>query len=298
MEFEFLQVITTHTEKLSQWLEAQRIPYMMHEQVLWYSDRNMIQPLAPFHQQVQLDEDLKQELFARFDAGLIRWYGRVDQRKLNGFDWYVVGKQYQACLADLKPLIRKEIESGLRMCDVRRVDASYLARNACMLLHKTNNRIQHADQLFLFERDDDFSSLLLQEEPFDQFIHYFGVFYESRLVGFARCMIMSAKEVHLTHLMLDPEYLRFRSAEALVWHITEYYLNESRFTQVVSGSKPWDQTEQGDAFFVESLGFEKTPMQLHVQFRRKIHQQISFMQPVRKIYSSFSPDLNKVHHFG
>lgn len=273
------------------WFSKLQIPHTILDGVIWYLDENMVQPYVPFYKQLLVDQDKLNHLIRHFDAGLVRWTSKLQKNSLEKHHWHVVVKQFQANLGDLPAVTRKNLETGRRFCTCQRIDPTYLVNHEHLLHSKTMADILESKSSLGFDTENGLQKFLQLEQDFCDIIHYFGVFYESRLVGFTRCVVMSSCEVHISVMKLDLAFELYKIMETLTWEILQYYIEEHGFTQVISGTRPQDPASNDQDVFIEKMGFQKLPLQLNVHFKNRLHSQISFMQPMKKIMTSFGPPL-------
>jgi hypothetical protein len=294
MKFDFLPYTLTREDRIAEWLEDKSIPFLRHDGIIWYKEMNIAQPLAPFSTRIQLDPADSTHILQKLDAGTLRYTTKLSQSTKIKNTYYIVSALQPIFLEDLDPASRKEIELGIRLCTVRRVESGEIARNAWLIQMRHQSALNDYRSLLHFKNEEDFVDFVLPETKYDDIIHYFGIYYGARMVGFSRCLNLPSNEVHITHIAIDPAYQGYRSMEALNWFMIQYYMECNDVKTIVSCARPLDPTSTEQDFYIQSLNFEKISLDLKVVFRRNLARQIPFSIPFKKVSTRIHPSMHTI----
>lgn len=291
MTFEFINNKQDQKSKLIQWCETQNIPHYLYNDIVYINNQQLIQPLAPFYKHIAITKAEALQIIEQLKGGVIRWPSKKRSRIETDKDWYVITRDMNIAKDELPLMSQRSLHTGFNQCKFRRIEAIEVAREGYRLLQKNASEHLSFDLMTLSNSEDDFIDIVSRDQKYDDFIHYFGAFYDRKLIGFCRCMTFDETEVHLTHIIMDEDYLKFKSKISLVWYIMGYYFDYCNYKTIVSGSRPYGPTSQSGQFFLDELLFEKSYFDLHVVFRRDIDYKMSFMRPFGKLMGKLRSDM-------
>jgi len=288
MYFKFTPDTVSYVDRMSEWCVRQEIPHCILNGTLWINKSQIIQPLCPFYSDISLSEEEAEALINSLDGGVVRWTTKKNKKTRKETDWYIINKSYLLNLEDLPEKTISNINSGFNYCEVRPLDSQVAARDGHLIQTKVQHELVDFSAMFQYHDEESFSAFAARDAAFDDVISYYGVFFENRLIGLARCQEFNQTEVQITQLLLDPDYIKFKSKEALLWWVIRHYFEEKGFKSIVAGTRPLDPTSTEHDFLMEDFLFEKTYMDLHVVFRNDIHYRVSMMRPFSRFASKIS----------
>lgn len=290
MQFEFLQTGLTETERITSWCTAQELPYILQDGAVWYKQQTIVQPIHPLYRPVAADRDTATGILHALDAGVIRWVRKAGQ-KTGPYpaNWYIVSKDRPPAFEELQSLSRQCLDRALTHCQVRRIDADWLGRHGYLVYARSQSAQRYYRTAAHFPDERAFRLWHTRDQAYDDLFHYFGVFYESRLVGYMRCIVFRQGEVHLSQISLDPEYECFRPIEALTWQVLRYYFENCDTRIFIAGADPLERGSTETGIFLDTFEFDRIAMHLQVIFRRGWHYPISLMRPFRRLVGRLSP---------
>ncbi len=290
MQFEFLQTGFTEIERITSWCMAQELPYTLQDGTIWYKQQTIVQPIHPLYRPAATDRDTAASILHTLEAGVIRWVRRAGpQNSPYPANCYVISRNRPPALEELPTVSRQYLDRALTHCQVRRIDADWLGRHGYLVYARSQQAQRYYRTAAHFPDERTFRLWHMRDQAFDDLFHYFGVFYESRLIGYMRCTVFRRGEVHLSQISLDPEYECFRPVEALAWQVLQYYFEHCDTRVFIAEADPLERGSTEASIFLDTFDFERIPMHLQVIFRRGWHYPISLMRPFRRLVGRLNP---------
>jgi hypothetical protein len=188
--------------------------------------------------------------------------------------WYVVCDSYDQM--KLSSNTRSKVNRGLRHCMVRRLSPKWLADYGYDCYAAAFHRYKHAEPA----REEQFKKNILRTipGPFD----YWGVFVGPSLAGYCQCIVEN-KDVATSIVKLDPRYLKYYTAYALLDAILTSYVAE-RGMIVNNGTRSIaHETDFQD--FLLKFNFKKQFCRLNVFYTPLIKNAVYVFFPFRKLLS-------------
>lgn len=266
--------------RYQEWLARSGISHSRHQGVLWYNYNHMVVPLGPASTVYVLNHQESKELLGKIPGVLIRWTGGLDS--LASSEWYSI---ICDCFVELENIpsqnTRSKIRRGIRACRVEPVTAKYIAEHGyesylashARYLNKSI-RPQSAKQ-FVWE--------VQRDMDFDDIIHYWGIWRNSKLVGYSRNLVYDDISVDYETIRLAPEGLSKYAAYALYYTMNRYYLRDKGVGFVNSGSRNLLHKTEVQDFLVSKLQFRRSYMKLELEYRWPLGGLIRIGYPVRRI---------------
>jgi hypothetical protein len=185
--------------------------------------------------------------------------------------WYIVCDRYDPGMLSSK--MRTKINRGRRRCTVTRIEPQWLADHGyrCYLAAFARYaRVTPVEETAWRER-----ILRSADGPFE----HWGVFVGSQLAGYSECVI-EGDNVGSNVLKLHPEYLKERSASALVSHLLAFYVG-GQGKKMSNGNRSVAHETQFNEFLIEH-GFRRQFCRLNVVYRGMLRAAIGLIYPVRR----------------
>lgn len=291
MYIEFARKKALYTTRLSEWCISQGVPYYVINNTLWVNKGHIIQPLSPFYADIELSAKEALILIDKLDGGVVRWTTKKNKKTRRQTDWYIINKSYLLNLEELPEKTISNIHSGFNYCEVRPLDAKIASRDGHLIQTKVQKEHMEAPSMFNYQDDASFSVFASRDSAFEDIVSYFGVYFENRLIGLARCQEFNQTEVQISQMLLDPDYTKFKSREVLLWWVIRHYFEDKGFKSIVAGTRPLGPVSSEHDFILEQFLFEKTYMDLNVVFRNDIQYRVSMMRPFSRIASKISSNM-------
>jgi hypothetical protein len=228
---------------------------------VFYNYNRMVEPMAPIGHDAALTEQQERELQEQLGGVLVR-FGRGFSDEETG--WYsVICDDYPAIADNPSPGGRRNIRKGLRECRVRQVDAEYMARHGYPAYASAYGRYSGRQAI---EGERDFAEKMRRAIPYDDLVHYWGVFYGDKLVGYGANYVYEDIEVASTEVKLDPAYLNKYSSAALMHTMTEHYLTAGT-AWLNSGARSLSHDTAFQEYLIKKFNYRKAHVRLRVAFK-------------------------------
>jgi hypothetical protein len=185
--------------------------------------------------------------------------------------WYTECNKYRP--QALSSEMRRKIRRAHERCDVRRVEATWLAGKGYDCYAAAFERYENAWPMpqAKFRK----TCLECADGPFE----YWGAFVGSRLVGFIKC-IVGPDSVALVVSKLDPEYLRYLPAYALKDAVLRTYVAEQGKTTNDGFRAIAHNTAMHD--FMLQFGCRRVYCDLKLFYRPWLNAMVNALYPFKK----------------
>jgi hypothetical protein len=283
---------TAFTDRLIQWCHVQGYPYVFENDILWYDNGSVVQPLMPYHKSIQISDGEAKQILEKIGGGVIRWGERKKMGSGHSSEWYVAFKSFGVFPEDFDDKFISKINAGIKYCEIAPISAEQVARDGHLFLIK-NKYLYYQDPAFYLEREDEKMMRVKKDASFEGLCKYYGVFFENRLIGYCRCMEFDKVEMQMTHYVIDPDYSKFKPLEALLYTVFTWYFEDKGFKNIIAGTRPIGPVSDEFQYLIDSFKFDKLPMSLKVVFREDIQYKVSWMRPFSRLISKVSPEMKK-----
>ncbi|MCZ7610828.1 MAG: hypothetical protein M5U17_11755 [Ignavibacterium sp.] len=215
------------TEIFEDYFRKSRNRYFKLNNAIWYDYNRAIVPVGPAKFDYRLSESQSKQLLSMFPKTLFI-------RSNNGFQelsssqsplWYSVIKNTFLDRENIKSYeARKKIKRGLEFCTVERVDADFIAKKGYDILYAAVKSYKGRVKIFTDEKG--FTQRNKARNFYPEIFHYWGVFHNSKLIGYAENLIFDTIEASYSTMKFLPEKFSLFPTYALVYSMDEYYLKK------------------------------------------------------------------------
>jgi hypothetical protein len=244
--------------------------------VEWRTYRGILVPVSDVPCAIELSQVDARRLLRESGAAMVRYPGRgvADGSARDG--WYYVVADTCPTLEDLDKKVRYEVRQGFKRCQVRQVEAAWLAEHGYECYRAAHARYRHStiDDEATFRAD----MMSRTDGPFE----HWAVLAGDRLAGYSRC-ILAAPWVYHSVAKYRPEYLGERAAYALVRALLEEYV-ERRGLKLVNGTRTMAHDTDYNRFLLKQ-GFRRVACELRVVYRRLLGFGVRLLYPARSFLS-------------
>jgi len=251
-------------------LDVRHAPLLQEGGTWWRVYQKSVLQASLKPQAVSLSADEAARLLKDSGALLVRYFTRTFDAPTEF--WYTSCEQYQFDALSRKA--RNQIRRAYKTCQVKQIDASWLAANGyeCYSAAFARYRKARPQSLASFRRN----LLGDQAGPFD----FWGVFADEKLIAYAKCAV-GDDYVAIVVAKFHPEHLHFYPAYALLDTILKLYVQD-RGKPVSNGfrSVAHDTNMQE---FLEKFGFHKVYCDLCVVYRPLIGLVVKALYPLQPI---------------
>tara|TARA_B110000444_G_C18801880_1_gene577879 strand:- start:361 stop:1170 length:810 start_codon:yes stop_codon:yes gene_type:complete len=245
----------------------------------WRKYNGALIPKHPAH--VSINENIGEIKNLISDTGsfFARWTSDFDIKEETEF-WHVICDQNLA-IEEYSVNTRSKIKRGMKNCSVRMITKQELIKNGyevykeAYLKYKTYN-------------SPTLKSLFVQDIKFlGEEWHFWGVFYEEKLIAYCMSKIESTSCNYST-IKFHPKYLRLYSSYALFYTMNCYYLNEMKLKYVNDGTRNLVHKTNIQDFLITKFGFRKAYCKLHVQYNVFFKFIVILIYPLRFVFHRFN----------
>lgn len=271
--------------------EARAVPYATHNDRIFRLYGRAVRPHGPSRLDYTLSSEDARHLLARLAGSLIQCSGGFTHGETS--PWYAVICDEFTPLCELKAKQRSEVRRGLRMCEVRRVDARWLAQHGYEVFWRAFER--YSGRAKASWTEEEFHEYLRHAELFDDIVHCWAAFCEGRLAAFGVNDIFDRIEATYWSIKLHPDYLKAYPAYALIHTMNEYYLHEQGFEYVNDGWRSLLHGSQIQNFLIRKFRFRRAPSRLQVFYTPVVGLAVRATYPLRHAIGGLDRRLKAVY---
>lgn len=264
--------------------------------ILWRKYNRIIVPLGPAKLDYSISREEARFLLTKFGkALLVRWTDGFNNNpeNISNDGWYAVLCYEFKDLPLLSVKHRYNIKRGLKNCEVKMVDAGFIANNGFNVYASAFSRYKDIKKPFLSEKE--FKERILKTKTFDDIINYWGVFYNNNLIAYSENYIYNNIEVSYSTIKFHPDFLRLYSSYAIIFEMNKFYLRDNRFEYVNDGFRSILHQTNIQDYLIRSFNFQKVYTNLSIFYQRYLSIYLYVTFPMRKIFSKLSPKLTSLY---
>lgn len=253
------------------WLQAREPRNLFQAAGTWWRryHKAVIQA-SPKPQPARLPKSEAKDLLRKSGGLFVRYFTRSFPQPTEF--WYSACGEYD--FEKLSRKARNQVRRARKNCEVRRIDAIWLAEHGYGCYSAAFAR--HGRSPFRSEAKLRSDCLADAAGPFE----FWGVFVGDKLAGFTKCAVGS-DYVAMVVAKFDPQYLAFYPAYALMDAMLAEYAGRRRMP-VTNGFRPiaHDTNMQG---FLEKFGFRKIFCDLRIVYRPLVRLCVDLLLPLRRV---------------
>jgi len=258
---------------------------------IFFLYNGMVVPFAPANEKVNLTNLEARELLNRLGGKLVRWNNSGFELSGNN-EWYVLICREFTSIDTVKSKLRNEIRKGISNCKIQRVDVEYISRNGYEVYSRAYSRYKNINYSLIDKKS--FSRDISSTANYNDILHYWGVFYQNKLIGYSSNFIFDTTEALYSSIKLDPAYLNLYPSYALIYEMNYSYLIENKFEYVNDGYRTLLHDTNFQNFLIRKFDFIKAGLTLKVYYKPLYSAIINALYPIRKVVSQFDPRLEAV----
>ncbi len=266
------------TKRFAELYDRLRVKYEIVNDILWREYQRMIVPWGPAILDYSISEDEASFLLSKFPkALLVRWtdgFKVIDSNTQGLFldpkngskeGWYAVIYNEFKDIEELSAKNRSEIRRGLKNCEVKKVDADYIAKNGFNVFISAFERYKGVKKPSITERE--YKERILKMRDFEDIIHYWGVFHKGNLIAYSENFVFDDIEVAYSTIKFHPDFLKLYPSYALIYEMNKYYLKENKSQYVNDGFRNILHQTNIQKFLIDKFNFKKVYTNLYVFYR-------------------------------
>lgn len=254
--------------------------------------KGVARPLGPACTDYSLSPTDAHRVMQRLGTMAIQWTDGFHD--LPNTSWYAVICRTPIDLEALPSKKRREINKGLKNCDVRRIDSEYLSRHGWEAYAKAYERYRGGDAVPAWD-EATFRQRILDTKDFADIIHYWAAFCEDQIVAFIIVDVYDHVEAAYVMGKLHPAYARLFPMYALIYRMNEYYLREERFEYVNDGWRSIVHDTNVQDFLEDKFKFHKAYTNLSLMYRPVVSAFVRLTYPFRPVLSRVDKRLRSLY---
>jgi hypothetical protein len=280
------------TNRFAEYYDLAKIKYVVINDIIWYVYQKTVIPLGPVKFGYTLQKEEISFLLSKFsNAFLLKYSDGFDVDNRNKcLEYYAVIKEKHIDLGFLSSERRSEIRRGLKNCVVERIDAEYLSSNGFEVFLSAFERYKGVKQLSITLGE--FKNKILNRKAFSDIFHYWGIFNNSKLIGYAENLIYDNIEANYSTIKLNPNYLEYYPSYALIYQMNKYYLEECEFEYVNDGFRSILHQSNIQNFLIKKFNFFKKYTNLQVHYKPIVALAVLTAFPFKKIFKQRYPQID------
>jgi len=259
--------------------------------VVWFVANGVVYPWGPAKRKYSLDKEAKKRVFRALGSPLILMTGGF-QTGLET-EWYAVICDRFVGIEDMRSRnTRSKVRRAIKNCDVRRVDAAHVAENAYETMAAAYKH--YGDFASNLPDEDQWRQKMLRNELFADFIDYWAVFHDEKLIAVAENYLLDDVEVNYSAITFHPEFLHLYSSYALIHKMNEFYLGKG-FEYVNDGWRCIRHETEIQEYLIHNFGFRKAYTDLHVEYRPALGLAVRLSYPFRRVLGKLDSRLRTLY---
>ncbi len=200
------------------------IPWRMENRVLW--------PMAMPHKAAPVDRAKVRQVLRETSALMARWHDAWDTEPCDYWFLCCDDPEYGIDKMSSKNA-RRDVRTGLRRCEVRRVEPVWIAEHGYQVYAAAYERGGQQETVPVSEQEYVSGTKTMAE--LDGF-EVWAAFVGGRLVSHAQCIVMD-DAVNVWSVKTDPVYLKCCPNNALFYELTHNYLRSQGLLYVMAGGR-------------------------------------------------------------
>jgi hypothetical protein len=260
-------------ERFAELYDRLGVKFEIANGILWREYQRMVVPLSPAMFDYTISENEARSLLSKFPkALLVRWtdgfnptddYTGTENNSEEG--WYAVICTEFEDLEELSSKNRSEIRRGLKNCEVKRVEADFIARNGFNVFISAFERYKGVKKSAITEKE--FRERILKMRDFEDIVHYWGVFHNNILIAYSENYIYDYIEANYSAIKFHRDFLKLYPSYALIYEMNRYYLRDNKFQYVNDGFRNILHQTNIQGFLIDKFRFKKAYTNLYVFYR-------------------------------
>jgi hypothetical protein len=224
-------------------------------------------------------------------------------RSTNGFkednnttvkNWYAIIKDTHVDVDSIASYEgRKKIRRGLQNCTVKQVTAEFISSHGFEVFLSAFTKYKNVSKPRI--TPEQFEKQYMGRKSFEDIFHYWGVFSNSKLIGYAENLIYDDVEVNYSTMKFSPEFFNLYPSYALIYTMDKYYLTDCRFGYVNDGFRSILHNTNIQEFLIKNLHFKKKYTKLNIHYKKILSLGLSAIFPILPLRNQLSQRFPKLN---
>jgi hypothetical protein len=251
----------------------------------WVNYNRVIVPIGPITIDYSISEEQAHLLMKMIPGSLMVRY--TNGYKATSFEeWYAVTCDEFRDMGTFRHNRRRCIKKGLENCDIRQLDAGFIAKYGYDVYLSAFSRYQGV--IKAMERKN-YENMINTTLDFDDIYNYWGGFFKGKLIGYIVIAIYGDEGALMSAAKFAPEYFKYHLSDALFYTISQHYLQDKLLPYLDAGFKNIYHKTTIQEYMIKKFSFKKTYLNLRVTYNPILNYFLKVTFPLRGW-------LSKVHH--
>jgi len=248
----------------------------------WYYYQGALLPRVPPHYEINLTSKEQKELLKKSKALFLRYTNEWDRD--GGEFWYVI-KDKEENMSGYKSKVRNQIKKGLKNCSVRKVTKKIITDSGYEVYIEAFENYSSTSNPINIE--------LFRKSILNSSDDYWAVYdNEDRMIAYAQNLLLD-RSCNYGSMKFYPKYLNLYPSYALIYYMTEYYINQNNFSYVSDGARSISHDTNIQEFLIKKFQFRKAYCRLNIVYRWDIGLFVIFLYPFKSIISKINHNFFK-----
>lgn len=257
--------MSEYIARFESYLKSSHIPHVIINDQIFWSYQKMIVPLGPVQKTYSLSADDIKVLFLKIPGILIRWNKPTDN---NNSPWYAVLSDQFIPLEAMSSKLRYQFKKSLENCQVRRIDINNCKDEIYQVYKKAHENYEK--KITSKQPANVFINKLKIVCDYPDIIHYWGVFHQNILIGYAEILVYGADEANISVVKILPGFKDLLPSYALYFSLCEYYLEKEKVACISDGYKSLLHESNIQEFLIKKLFFKKKPLYMYRVYKKPV----------------------------
>ena len=285
------EMMPSYLDRFAELYERQGRQVEIMNGKLWVNYGRLIIPIGPISKDYSISEEQAHQLMKMIPGSLMVRYSH--NNNTNGCkEWYAIICDNFLELGGMRRKRRNEIRRGLKHCDIRQLDAAFIAKHGYDVYFPAFSRYQGTLKPIGIK---EYKNMINATINFDDIYHYWGAFYQNKLVGYMVVALYGKEEADISVGKFIPEYLRYHPSDALVQTVVEYYLQNELISYLNSGYRNMYHKTSVQEYLLVKFNFKKSYLNLKVTYSTLLNYIIKMTFPLRGWLSKIHGDLGSIY---
>lgn len=225
MAISFIENIISYPERFENYFNELGYETVLTDQGVWNFDgrvANYIGPVENKNPGINLPFKDKSKLLC------YTWQDSFVMKKRNSKS-FILTHDTHPSLDDLDSIHRIYLERDLSFYRTRRVEVEEVLHYKSPILNKVDASPYKKCSFATFNWNDDVEETGLVDKKYEDIVQYFGIFFESRMIGYAKFFVLGKNEAQLRELVIDPDFEYLKVALCAMYYFSNYYLYENDY---------------------------------------------------------------------
>jgi hypothetical protein len=259
---------------------------------LWVKYGKMILPVGPIHLNYSLSDDQAHRLMKKFPGALLVRHSDGSLRQSSGEDWYAVICDNFKDLGSFPHESRRQIKRGLENCEVRQVDASFIAEYGYEVYASAFSKYQGVIKPI---GRNDYTKLISTTKDFDDIYHYWAGVYNNKVIAYSTVAIYGNEEANISVFKAMPDHLKYYPSNALFYSMNKHYLLDHSMHYINAGFRNIYHKTNMHEFLLKRLSFKKVSLNLCITYNNLLLCFLKLTYQFSGVLGKCSSDLKAIY---